>query len=549
MMRRFRILAGAVAVLGVVGCQDLDIVNTNNPDRDVALGNPADVETLISSSWRVYFNAIHNTTNINYLYPAISTEVVSPSNERALVTQSAVPRIPFNNSPFATTLTDPLGAGDSWREWHEVISSANEGLSQIAAGMKFISGTGATAVDNTARAEAFAHFTRGLAWGQLGLVFDRSTLIDETMPIPANPDELASLVIERLRPYPEVLDWVIREFDRAIEVAQANNITIPAEWMHTSEPLSADEFVRLANTYVARHMVYFARTPEERAAVNWQEVLSRTANGITEDFTPQLRSGSGGINSNLYQVAQRNVSSCVTCYRSSYWLIGPADVSGRYQEWSAKPYFDRTRFEIVTPDRRITGPEPTDRGAYFIHRPNSFGEHSGLGAYLTSAYQWYRADGQSTNRPVLLVSAAENDLLRAEALIRIGGAANLSQAAELINRSRTREVEIPGFEGPLENGAFPGLPPVMADGVPIAPDCVPKTETGACGNLLQALFYERSIEAAISDATRAYADYRGWPGRLPPGTWLHLPVPGAELDMLGLEVYTYGGVGGEWAAP
>lgn len=49
-------------------------------------------------------------------------------------------------------------------------------------------------------------------------------------------------------------------------------------------------------------------------------------------------------------------------------------------------------------------------------------------------------------------------------------------------------------------------------------------------------------------AVRAYTDSRGF-GRLPRGTFLHLPIPGCELETLRLPLYTFGGVGGEWAAP
>jgi starch-binding outer membrane protein, SusD/RagB family len=538
-------LMALATMMTVVGCQDLDITNINNPDRDVALANPVDVEALISSSWRVYFTSIHNTLNINYMYPAMSTEVTSSSNERALFTQSAIPRIAFNNSPFATTLTDPIGVRDSWRAWHQVVSNSNEGLAQIARGMRMVEGN----VDNTARARAFAKFNQGLAWGQLGMIFDRSTLVDETVAIPADPVALAELVRTNLKPYPDILAKVLQSFDEAVAIAQQNNVTIPPEWMHTTAPVTTAEFVRIVNTYAARHIVYSARTPQERAALDWDRVLAYTANGITRNFAPQMSSASGGLSSNLYFTAQRNVSACVTCFRASYFLIGPADVSGAYQEWLSKPLMTRSKFNIVTPDRRITGPLPTQRGAYFTHRPNNFGEGQGQGEYTMSSYQWFRAEGLNSNIPVNLITLAEKNLLRAEALIRKGGAANVAEAVNLINVSRTAEVTIPGIPGPLAGGRFAGLPPVTADGVPQSASCVPRTATGACGNLMDALLYERSIEAAVSDATRAYGDYRGFAGRLPSGTWLQLPVPGAELDMLGLEVYTFGGVGGEYAAP
>src|SRR5690606_26576229 len=102
--------------------------------------------------------------------------------------------------------------------------------------------------------------------------------------------------------------------------------------------------------------------------------------------------------------------------------------------------------------------------------------HTGLGAYITSSYQWYRANGVNSDAPVYLLTLAEKNLLRAEALIRKGGAANIAEAVDLINISRTRNVTIPGIVGPQADGSFAGLPPVTAAGVPQAADCVPKTD-------------------------------------------------------------------------
>jgi hypothetical protein len=132
------------------------------------------------------------------------------------------------------------------------------------------------------------------------------------------------------------------------------------------------------------------------------------------------------------------------------------------------------------------------------------------------------------------MTADENNLLRAEALLRTGDAAG---AAELINVTRTRTQRIGDTE-------YPGLPPVTAAGVPTDADgnCVPRQESGACGTLLTALRYERMLELLAIDAIRGYTDSRGW-GTLPDGTILSWPIPGNALDLYGMEGYSYGGVG------
>ena len=46
----------------------------------------------------------------------------------------------------------------------------------------------------------------------------------------------------------------------------------------------------------------------------------------------------------------------------------------------------------------------------------------------------------------------------------------------------------------------------------------------------------------------AYFDARGWQA-LPENSLEHFPVPGRELSVLQLPTYTFGGPGGEAAAP
>jgi hypothetical protein len=283
---------------------------------------------------------------------------------------------------------------------------------------------------------------------------------------------------------------------------------------------------------IARLLVYGPRTPAERQAVDWQKVLDVTAKGLSYDFGPIL--ANGVITSTFHSRIQRTTS---TQQRADYRLVGPADVSGAYQTWLATPNTQRVRFNITTPDRRITGNTPTSSGAYFRYRSDNTGFDQAIGAGYFSAYQWYRKAGSATTGQLTLISADENRLLRAEAFLRTG---NTTEAANLINVSRTRQQRI-GSTNHL------GLPAVTANGVEPSPTCVPRTRTGECGSLWDALIYERSIEAAGVDAMRAWFDNRG-SGLLQPGTTYHMPIPGRYLVSLGIPIYSYGGVGGEGAA-
>jgi hypothetical protein len=108
----------------------------------------------------------------------------------------------------------------------------------------------------------------------------------------------------------------------------------------------------------------------------------------------------------------------------------------------------------------------------------------------------------------------------------------------LINITRTRAHRLP------DGITYPGLPPVTAAGVPQSADCVPRTDAGACGDLVVALRYERMLELVGLDAMRQHTDARGF-GMLLEGTPIQYPIVSSDLEAMRLKDlvgYTFGGV-------
>jgi hypothetical protein len=127
------------------------------------------------------------------------------------------------------------------------------------------------------------------------------------------------------------------------------------------------------------------------------------------------------------------------------------------------------------------------------------------------------------------MSMDEMKFIRAEALFRVG---RFTDAAALINPTRVAA----------------GLRPADANGPPAGADCVPRKDNGACGNLFDAIQYEKRIELFPTEGDISWWDARGW-GKLLPGTPYHVPVSGRELISLGIPYYTFGGVGSPGTAP
>lgn len=516
--------AGVIAVavaIAAVACQDLDVTNPNEPDRERALQQGTDVEATVAGNWQTLWARLHNSASTYNALPNIADEMTATYANEASLELSSEPRIAYNNSPISNA------AGLSrfqWYDWYSVLSTSNDALASLNSGVRVIRSD----VDVSARVRAFAMYMQGIALGYLGLLFDKGPIVFEYDTLPSERSALLAMMRARIAPYPVVLDSAVGRLEATAAFSQANAFVLPDTgqvFYVNGVVLSNQELARLANSYIARFLVYGARNPQERAGLDWNYILARANAGITADHAPNM--SSDRLTSSFYSRYQ-NAGTFVG--RADYKLIGPADTSGAYQAWLAKPLNERTPFRIKTPDRRITGVTDSSDGTYFRFRATHTGFAPERGIYHFSHYQWFRTRGNSTSGPAPLIRVEEMRLIKAEALARLGRTA---EAVDSLNVTRVRA----------------GLPPwTVADTVaPGGNGCVPQRADGTCADLLESIAYERMIEASGTEAVRAYVDRRGW-GTLTKDTFIHLPIPGRELETLELPMYTFGG-GGEGSAP
>jgi hypothetical protein len=545
----------ALGVVLLSGCQDLDIVNVNDPDRFRALGDPAAMQSLVAGAFDDWFSAQHATTRAN-LFMNYATEMTSTTNAAGFFTEGIEPRIAHGNLVNIPAGVGVSGPRDHWEDMLGVASIANDLLKETdpTAAEPFriiISG-----VDQTMRARAFAKFLQGISWGVLANMFDQVMVHTELDSIPTLSTDAAQFIVSS----DEALEAAIAALEEAKTIATANNVTFPCrgctggglnQWFFHPDTtaLTTAKFVEMANTFAARFIVLQARTPAERAAVDWARVLTYTNAGLTTDFNIQLEPDQ---TSPLYQNAQDEVTGCTNCYRWDNQLIGHADISGNYQNWLAQPLGSRVSFNITSPDRRIVGATSTSRGSYTRHTPGSGCCLSSRPAYFRSNYQWRRHAhelGLTANRDhgnnagvAHIATADENRLYAAEAYFHQG---NLPMARDLINVTRTRTRVF------HDGSTAAGLPAATVEGAPhstpTSNDCVPRTDANQCGDLHVALWYERMVENAGLDAVRGYLDSRAF-GLMLQDSYIELPLPANELDQMELALYTFGGAGGQSSA-
>jgi hypothetical protein len=507
---------GAAALLLLTACVDLDTTNPNNPDRDRVLSNPADVQSLISTSYQAFFDNAQQT-NPGLPNAAMADNLTGGFFDFGVFDVTTLPREVFDASPLNTR---GFVGRAPWSRLYPVISNVNDGLGAIDGGLRII----IDGVDQTPRAQAFGKFVQGISHGYLALYYDQALIVTEDT-------DLEAMDPRAFQPWEEVLAASLQMLDEAIAIAQANSFTIPAssDWINGRQ-MTSQQFIRVINSYYARLLAYSPRTWEARNAVDWNAVLQRIDGGVTDDFGPD-----GLLNvweSNMRRLLARVRTNPSDHVRPSYMALGPADTSGAFQRWVNAPPAQRDTFAIRTPDRRIHGATGITQAGLYFGRHRSTIWPAARGTYRWSHY-FYRRDGLGDSWHTGLqvtISRTEMDLLKAEALIRLNRAA---EAVPLVNRTR------------VANGQ---LPPVTIEGPPPGAACVPRKHNGDCGSLWDALIHERQLENMGIEGSIMWWDFRGL-GRLAEGTLLHFPISGIELENLGLPVYSFGGVGGPGAAP
>ena len=550
-MIRFRratwsLLAGA-ALLSA--CKDpLEVENRNNPNIATVLRLPRDVEALTG---RLYQN-VHSATvtslttvapigqpSSNSIYPQMLTmglENVSQLNNFGMGPRSSIPR------PFIDNARGNSFQVENLRNYQNGQNAAQTATAVLERLMDSAFTIGSPAQDT--RAKSFAHFGLGTALGNVALTYDTAAIARA-----GAGDEIAPL-----EGYTTVMAAAIANLDTAQALAESAVFTgtIPAAWLASSADVSKANYIRIIRSYKARFRAQVARTPAERAAVDWAKVIDDATNGLTADFTLQL-TPSGGWD---YAWLTSHFSSA-TWHGMTPYIIGMADTVSaagvyRYDAWLSTPRDSRVPFLINTPDKRF--PAGADRtaqlavstvaaaagGQYFRNRPA--GEDQLGAAWQNNFYEHYRWRALFDATRVgswVTYSKVENDMYRAEGLIRTG---NIAGAAALISASRVAK-GLPAVPATIAAGA--GVPDAAggsAGCVPRVPDRDKGYVATKCGDIMEAMKWESRMETAYAAYAAWYLNGRGW-GDLPEGTAVHWPVPFQEADARDVPFKNIGGVG------
>ena len=528
-------VGGMLALVALVACSEknLTVVDLNQPDQIRALQSATDVENLLLGQFRTVWNNTQGTAVVLEMQlECLGMESSTGLGNAESGKSCGIPRVPVDNSinnPSASVKFNPYLA------LHRAARSVAIALNQMSLpGFTFIPSDAA----QMARDRAIGWFTLGAAMANVAWVYDSGAVVSPS-------DNLSGAVPPFVGP--DSLNQVaLADFDSALAYAALTPAGVsgwptPGGWIN-GQSLDAAGFMRLVHSYKARFRAGVARTPAERAAVNWTAVIADAQAGITSDFI--LTTTTAAPN---WAYDPSEINQGTTWSQMWQFMVAMADTSAGYNAYLSNPTNNGV-FLVVTPDKRF--PAGTTRAAqnaasaafspsngYPYIQNHTASQDVTVSPEQTSQYNFWRFQQEiaasASNGPVPIITKGEMNGLIAEGYIR---ANNVAAALPYINATRV-PAGLPALTMTDTTTRVPGT-----DGVAGSQGCVPKIPappnytSAKCGNVWEAMKWEKRLEEAYTIWGGWWVDGRGW-GDLPIGTVVEYPTPYQELQTRVMAIY------------
>ena len=463
-------------------CEGLDVENQNEPETERVFQTEEDFKAVLDGAAFQWFNGLFKYEPAMTLL--VAADVGASSWGNFGMREAGTVGAPYglgSHSAINNTVTASYTGflENPYNELYSAATSANDIISVLAQ----------IEIDQETENQynAYAYFLRGIAFGYLGLLFDKALIFDES-------SELESLTYEGFVPYDEVIAQAVKDLDSSVQYANAaTSINIEG---FNGISINKDQLIKLANGYHAKFLVQSARTLAETNAIDWNTVLTRinsanldydfapVADGQTWWFAQFLSNNPGWMRVDQKVVNMVNPSSSPYPYPEGGYASDADAVSAQDARWGSSAEH-KFRFAGAAPFR-------ANRGIYFYS------------LWKFNDYESFRLAG--ARGPMNIFEATEAKLIKAEAHVRLGQ--DLPTAVDVINETRV--------------GLGQKEPATVAD-----------------TDLIDKIYYERILELYES-VGNGFFDRRRFDD-LGLNQFLHLPIPARNLDTWGAELYTTGG--------
>jgi len=445
-MKNNKILVGILGItLSITSCKkDLDISNTNLPTPQSAQ-NEAGVISLAQGS--IYRNGFYDLKYSDGVYgrfwagatgfQEMMGDIIGAEAANAYMNQIGCPnKVTLDNgtvvlNPSAVNTQYALlrsvnvnaqqGSNPTFYEWaymYNMITAANSVL-EIAGNTTF---SGAGAATKKATVQAWAYWWKGYAYARIGSIYYAGLIQNATTTSASTNGNFVTK------------EAIIAEsnanFDKAsVALDAATSATDYSTVLGTMIPsflqkgkggiLTTAMWKRNINTMKARNIVVNT-TVAAMTATQWNSVLTLTNAGVTSSdliFTGRTDVNGDFLGTTIADKTQSSGNATGTYKLSERWV----------QEFRAG---DKRMANNVRTLPSV-GLFNTDRGNVFNTRYSLTNGGSGMAGVIVYANQ-----NVGLNEITLASTYEENELMKAEALIRLGGTANIDNAVASINAVR-----------------------------------------------------------------------------------------------------------------
>lgn len=496
-------------------CADLSVDNLNDPTTEAVESDPAnqvkllaggfyDATTAMVPSWGVH---IHN----------LADQSTGTNAFRRFWDFSEEPRLRLDNT---TAYSASTAISTYFGGFNSAIATANLFIANEA-------------LSDDIRAQAY--FLRGLSRGYLGMIYDQSYFLDEDFDPTSDTAEF--------QPYTTLIDGALSDIDEAINLAGNSSTFVLNAMPNPADSWTQAEFLDIANSLAARIAAGQARTAEEAANLDWDRILGYANAGL------------GGPNSQsaLSTFSASNIGSSGE-YANYFvdWLnftvTGDFETGAGYNPTDVKiAHMLDTSYPVIYPAENASAseasypPAETDdpRIDYFKYTTNPGFLNPTRNANLFTNYFSARMYANSNWWPaeykIIFITATEVAYLRAEAQLMGGGTGGAGAAAQTLNDSPagTGLTDLDGFELPAVTLGY------IAQNSLSGGHTMDGSESVA--EFQWALLREYTVELDQLGAVGIQWFFMRRHDLLQEGTATMFPVPGSELELLGLENYTFGG--------
>lgn len=163
-------------------------------------------------------------------------------------------------------------------QWFQDLNNANLNAN-IVIDLVETKGIPALDVEGNDRSQdvlAAIYFVKGVSQGYLGLIYDRGIVVNSLSGTPGFPNS-----------YAEMIESAMDAFDKALQYANANP-DLEFDFMGPSIPVSRADFIKMVNSYAARILASVPRSEAEAEALgsaHWDRVIAFANAGFTTDYT------------------------------------------------------------------------------------------------------------------------------------------------------------------------------------------------------------------------------------------------------------------------